>query len=179
MALAKTYGQNNVVCSGPLFKSAVVEGNQIRVHFDYIGSGLATRDGKAPNWFQVGTLDGFVDADAKIDGDTVVVSSDKVPKPLYVRFGWKNVAQPNLINKEDLPASPFRSDCSPVTFSTGSSFAAHKRVEILAEPMSGVIRYTLDGSTPDEHSPIYKCRWRSRKRRPLARGFSVPTAAQA
>ena len=51
----------------------------------------------------------FVKADARIDGETVVVSSPSVPHPKVVRFGWGMEAQPNLVNKAGLPASPFRS----------------------------------------------------------------------
>ncbi len=159
-ALAKTYGvkpngQDKLVYSGPLFKSATVSGDAIRVQFDHIGGGLATRDGKAPNFFQLGTADGFVDAEARIDGDAVVVTTGKVPHPLFVRFGWKNTAQPNLTNKEGLPASPFRTDCGPVKFSTGSRFARRKLVQLSADFEPGTIRYTLDGSTPTEQSPAY------------------------
>ncbi|MGL4552209.1 MAG: hypothetical protein ACRC33_13600, partial [Gemmataceae bacterium] len=48
-------------------------------------------------------------AEAKIEGDKVVVSAKEVEKPTQVRFGWKNVVNPNLCNKEGLPAVPFRS----------------------------------------------------------------------
>ena len=155
IALSKVYGQDKLVYSGPLFKSAKIDGNAIRVEFDHIGGGLATRDGKTPNFFQLGTVDGFVDAAAKIEGNTVVVTSDKAPHPEFVRFGWKNTAQPNLINKEGLPASPFRTDCGPVKFSTGDRFARRKLVQLFAAFEPGTIRYTLDGSTPTEQSPAY------------------------
>ena len=52
----------------------------------------------------------FVPATAVIENDTVVVSSDKVPKPVAVRFAWDQTAEPNFFNKEHLPASPFRTD---------------------------------------------------------------------
>jgi sialate O-acetylesterase len=59
--------------------------------------------------FQVAGDDGkFSPATATIDGNTVVVSSDKVSKPAQAQFGWHKVANPNLSNKEGLPASPFR-----------------------------------------------------------------------
>ncbi|MCE9545345.1 MAG: chitobiase/beta-hexosaminidase C-terminal domain-containing protein [Planctomycetia bacterium] len=155
LALATIYGQDKLVHSGPLFKSAAIASDTIRVEFNHVGGGLATRDNKAPNFFQLGTADGFVDAEAKIEGNAVVVSSSKVPHPLYVRFGWKNTAQPNLINKEGLPASPFRTDCGPVKFSTGSRFARRKLVQLTADFEPGTIRYTLDGSTPTEQSLAY------------------------
>ena len=52
----------------------------------------------------------WVWAEAKIDGKTVVVWSEKVPQPAAVRFAWNQVAQPNLINQEGLPAPAFRTD---------------------------------------------------------------------
>jgi len=154
-ALAKTYGRDNLVYSGPLFKSAKIEGDKIRIQFEHVGSGLATRNDQPLDNFQIGTPDGFYDAEAKIEGDSVVVRSDQVSHPAYVRFGWKNTAQPNLINKEGLPASPFRTDCGPVKFSTGSRFANFQRVRLSPDFFQGVIRYTLDGSTPNEQSALY------------------------
>ena len=47
---------------------------------------------------------------ATIDGDSIVVQSDKVPQPVAVRFAWRDDATPNLANKAGLPASPFRTD---------------------------------------------------------------------
>jgi sialate O-acetylesterase len=110
-ALAKDYGQKDLVYCGPRYKSFKVEGKQLRVSFDYVGGGLVTRDNKAPDYFEVAGADGkFVEAQAKIEGATVVVSSDQVDNPTAVRFAWKDLAQPNLMNKEGLPVSVFRSE---------------------------------------------------------------------
>jgi sialate O-acetylesterase len=110
-ALAKTYGQKDVVYSGPLFRSLTVEGNAVRVEFAHAAEGLKSRDDKALTEFQIAGADGeFVDAEAKIDGKSVVVSSAKVAEPKTVRFGWHKVANPNLVNSEGLPASPFQSN---------------------------------------------------------------------
>jgi sialate O-acetylesterase len=110
-ALTRTYGRDGLVCSGPLYKSMKIEGDKIRLTFDHAGSGLASRDGKPLNWFQVAGADKkFVKAEAQIDGDTVVVHSEAMPEPAAVRFGWDRAAEPNLMNKEGLPASPFRTD---------------------------------------------------------------------
>jgi sialate O-acetylesterase len=153
-AFAKVYGQNDVVYSGPLPKSVIETGGRLRIEFDHVGSGLTTRDGKAPDSFQVGTATGFEDAQAKIDGNAIEVLSDKVPKPEFVRFGWKNTAQPNLMNREGLPASPFRTDISSVRFNSGNRFASRKKIELTSDA-PGTIRYTLDGTIPKSSSTEY------------------------
>ena len=110
-ALAKTYGREDVTYSGPLYKSMEIEGNTIRLSFDSVGSGLMARGEKPLTWFEIAGEDKqFVEAQAMIDGDTIVVSSDTVANPVAVRFGWHQSAEPNLVNKEGLPASPFRTD---------------------------------------------------------------------
>ena len=108
-ALAKTYDRADVTYSGPLYKSMEVDGNTVRLSFDFVGSGLVSRDGESLTWFEIAGEDKqFVKAEAAIEGDTIVVSSDAVPQPIAVRFGWHQTAEPNLFNKEGLPASPFR-----------------------------------------------------------------------
>lgn len=110
-ALAKTYGKKDLVYSGPLYKEAKVEGGTIRISFDHVGGGLASRDGKDLTHFTIcGEDQKFEAAAATIDGVTVVVKSDKVAKPVAVRFAWHEAAEPNLMNKEGLPASLFRTD---------------------------------------------------------------------
>jgi sialate O-acetylesterase len=114
-ALAKTYGKTDVVYSGPIFKSAQpevqVDADKIRIAFDSIGAGLASRDGKPLTYFTIAGADqNFVPATAVIEGDNVLVHSDRITKPVAVRFAWHEDAEPNLINKEGLPASPFRTD---------------------------------------------------------------------
>lgn len=108
-ALAKTYGKEGLVYSGPLYKSMKVDGNKVRLEFDHVGTGLKSRDGKPLSWFSIAGKEGdFVEATATIDGNSVIVSSDKIAEPAAVRFGWDQIAEPNLMNAEGLPASPFR-----------------------------------------------------------------------
>lgn len=110
-ALAQDYGRREIVKSGPLYREMKVEGNKVRLTFDHVGGGLVSRDGKPLSWFTVAGEDkSFAEATAVIDGDAVVVSSDKVAAPVAVRFGWNQEAEPNLSNKAGLPASPFRTD---------------------------------------------------------------------
>jgi len=110
-ALAKEYGKKELVYSGPLYKSMKIDGGKIRLSFAHVGGGLKSRDGKPLSEFQVAGADGkFVPAEAAIDGDTVVVEAKEVATPAQARFGWRNEANPNLVNKEGLPASPFQTN---------------------------------------------------------------------
>ena len=87
--------------SGPLYKSMKVEGGKIRLSFAHVGGGLKSRDGKPLTEFEIAGADGkFVPAEATIDGDTVVVQAKEVAAPTQARFGWRNMANPNLVNKE-------------------------------------------------------------------------------
>ncbi|MFM7148722.1 MAG: sialate O-acetylesterase [Gemmataceae bacterium] len=109
-AMARTYGKKDVVVSGPLYKGIKVEGDKIRVSFAHTAGGLKARDDKPLTEFEIAGADGkFVAAEATVDGETVVVSASGVTNPEQVRFGWRSTANPNLVNKEGLPASPFRS----------------------------------------------------------------------
>jgi sialate O-acetylesterase len=109
-ALAKVYG-HDVVYSGPIYKSMTLEGDKIRLQFDHCGQGLVSRDGKPLTDFTIAGEDQkFLPAVATIDGDSVIVHSDKVAKPVAVRYAWYDTAIPNLSNKDGLPASPFRTD---------------------------------------------------------------------
>jgi sialate O-acetylesterase len=108
-ALAKDYGKKDLVYSGPLYKGMKVDGNKIRLKFAHVGGGLKSRDGKPLSEFQIAGSDGkFVPAEAVIEGDSVVVHAKDVESPTQVRFGWHKTANPNLVNKEGLPASPFQ-----------------------------------------------------------------------
>jgi sialate O-acetylesterase len=110
-ALAKTYGRTDLVYSGPLYKSMSIQRTTIRIAFDHVGSGLTSSDGKPLSWFEIAGPDRkFYKANAEISGSSVLVWSDKITEPVAVRFGWHQEAAPNLINKEGLPASPFRTD---------------------------------------------------------------------
>ena len=109
-ALNKTYGEKDVVFSGPLYKSIITEGNSITVNFDNEGNGLFCPD-TTLTFFEIAGEDGkYYPAEAKIDGEQVVVRSSKVKQPVHVRFGWTDTAIPNLFNKERLPAASFCSE---------------------------------------------------------------------
>lgn len=111
-ALAETYGQNTIP-SGPLFDRFSIDGDKVRVKFKH-AAGMKTNDGGPVKGFAIAGADRkFVWADARIEGDTIVVSSPQVPKPVAVRYGWADNPLVNLYNKADLPASPFRTDDWP------------------------------------------------------------------
>jgi sialate O-acetylesterase len=112
-AKAIAYGQP-VEWSGPWYKTMTVEGSSIRLAFDHLGGGLAVSKGTALTGFAIaGENRTFVWAEARIDGDTVVVSSPQITKPVAVRYAWGDDPPCNLANKAGLPAVPFRTDDWP------------------------------------------------------------------
>lgn len=106
-ALKEQYGKD-IVASGPEFAQAAKKGNEIIVSFSGIDQGLSTKDGKAPSHFEV-SADGktFVAANAKIQGNSVVVSSSEVPSPKFVRMGWYETSIPKLQDKNGWPVFAF------------------------------------------------------------------------
>lgn len=105
-ARAVAYGEP-IVHSGPLFRQATREGASLRVWFNHAG-GLRAKSLRS---FEVAGPDlRFVQASARIDGETVVVSSPKVSQPVQVRYAWADNPAAELFNSEGLPASPFRSN---------------------------------------------------------------------
>lgn len=106
------YGDLSVVPSGPIYQSAKIDGEKIEIAFKNTGAGLVAEDGEDLVQFAIAGADKkFVWAKAVIKGDKVLVWSDKIPSPLYVRYAWAdNPDGANLYNKEGLPASPFRTD---------------------------------------------------------------------
>jgi sialate O-acetylesterase len=111
-ARALDYGEK-IEYSGPLFQSAKFEDGKAVVSFTHPGTGLAIQGDRLQGFLLAGEDGKFVRAEAAIDGTRVVVSSPKVPRPASVRYGWERNPACTLINKEGLPASPFRSDAWP------------------------------------------------------------------
>ena len=111
-ALALVHGLP-VTPSGPLYASHVIEDGAIRVRFKHADGGLRTGDGSPPKAFAIAGQDGkFEWAEAMIDGETVVVRSERVREPAAVRYAWANNPSTNLLGPSGLPASPFRTDAS-------------------------------------------------------------------
>lgn len=109
-ALAKCYNCD-IEPSGPLFKSArLMSENYVEVSFDY-GDGLSSSNGKPISGFELAEYDGlFYPAVAKISNGKLLLSSDKVPHPKFVRYAWQPFTRANLVNDEKLPASTFRAE---------------------------------------------------------------------
>jgi len=112
IALNNVYGKK-MVCGGPMYKSMEIKGNEIILTFDNIGSGLSSSDnGENVKGFEIAGADKvFYSAKAIIKNNKVIVSSEKVPNPVAVHYGWADDdTEINLFNKEKFPASPFRTD---------------------------------------------------------------------
>lgn len=94
------YGEKEIVYSGPTYQSQKIEGDEIVVSFSNVGSGLIAIDDEPLYHFAI--------AKAVNEFNKIVVWSDHVPNPQFVRYAWAdNPAGANLYNKEGLPASPF------------------------------------------------------------------------
>lgn len=112
--LALLAGKNtlnqDVLASGPLFDRVEILNNSIRVYFKY-ADGLKTKDGKSPSAFWLSDASGeWTRAKAIIEGNSVLLSSTEVENPLYVRYGFSGKPKVNLVNRNNLPAYPFRTD---------------------------------------------------------------------
>ncbi len=108
-ARAIAYGEK-IEYSGPLYQSMTAKGDKVAISFTHVGGGLVAKDGDLKGFTIAGEDGKFVPAKAEIKGANVVVSAEGVTDPKAVRYGWDNVPDVNLFNKEGIPASPFRTD---------------------------------------------------------------------
>jgi sialate O-acetylesterase len=110
VALGTVYGRDLEIY-GPIYREHKTEGNKIRVSFDHIGKGLIGKHAETITGFEVAGADGkWAWAEAVIDGETIVVSSKEVSKPVHVQYAFSNrPAFANLYNKDGLPALTFTS----------------------------------------------------------------------
>ncbi|MEI7662346.1 MAG: sialate O-acetylesterase [Bacteroidota bacterium] len=159
-ALSKTYGKASLAYSGPVFNHCSREGNGFRIFFDFAES-LETKGGK-PVCFTLAGNDGkFRPAGAVIEGKTVVVSSESVPDPVYIRYAFSDTDSVNLFNQAGLPAVPFRTDTIPllvrnVNIEIKTDSLENRRYLTLSCAEDGVqIHFTTDGSDPGIQSPQY------------------------
>jgi sialate O-acetylesterase len=105
--------EHDVPYSGPVFRRLLTKGNEARLRFDHVEAGLIALEGELKGFEIAGRGRHFVRANAWIDGDEVVVWSEKIKNPAAVRYGWADNPVCNLYNKAGLPASPFRTDDWP------------------------------------------------------------------
>lgn len=109
-ARAVAYGEQ-IEFSGPWYDTMKIEGDSVRIEFKHVGRGLEARGGNSLKGFAVAGDDHVWHwADAKIDGNSVLVHSDQVQHPVAARYAWANNPDCNLYNKDGLPAVPFRTD---------------------------------------------------------------------
>jgi len=116
MALNREYGYADRVYRGPQYRCMELAGHDILIHFEpgTVHGGLRTRDGAAPAFFTMAGADHiFYPAEARIDGDEVIVRCDKVKKPAAVRYAFTNFAVTNLESGAGWPVVPFRTDSWP------------------------------------------------------------------
>lgn len=106
--------KQSVSFSGPMYTKMKVEGSHIRLFFNCIDQGLSARDTQLAGFALAGADQQFVWGQAQIEGNTVVVSSPAIARPVAVRYGWGSNPPTSLYNKANLPASPFRTDKWPV-----------------------------------------------------------------
>ncbi len=106
VARALSYGEK-IETSGPLYKNMLIEGNRAVISFSHATNGLTAKDGALKGFTMAGADGKFLPADASIEGNNVIVTSDQITQPTAVRYGWAQVPDVNLFNQEGLPAVPF------------------------------------------------------------------------
>jgi hypothetical protein len=161
LALKKSYGFENLVCEGPEFKGMVPEGSKVRLFFNHADDGLMAK-GEVIAGFQIsGRNHVFYSGDARIDGNTIIISSNFVDEPIFVRFAFSDLDSVNLFNKAGLPAIPFRTDSIPIFIRPvnigyiNNKVTGSMKLSMACPDTLCQIRYTLDGSDPLFTSPLY------------------------
>lgn len=149
LALKNDYGREDLVANSPELAQFTVNGNRLELKFKYAGGGLKTRDGKPPTHFEIvgAKSGGFQPATASIDGDKVVLSSDKVKEPTAFRFAWDKLAEPNLTGGTGLPVGAFRGGEVPEFFNQVPGAADYKLVyDLDLNKLGPTPRYDADHS---------------------------------
>jgi sialate O-acetylesterase len=161
LALANTYGQSGIRCSGPVFSQWKKEGSEVRVYFDNAADGLISKGDRIKSFTLAGSDGIFHEATARIDGSTVLLGNTFVNDPLMIRYAFTDTSTVNLFNRAGLPAAPFRTDTiplliRPVRLTTGKTPLSDGREFRLTCPDTICqIRYTLDGTDPVLSSTRY------------------------
>lgn len=109
-ALNQEYGYRNLIPSGPLFRKAHTEGEQVIIEFNY-GEGLQSSDGEKLVGFEIAETEGlYYPATALIQGNQIILHAKQIRNPRFIRYGWQPFTRANLINRDGLPASTFRTE---------------------------------------------------------------------
>ncbi|MFO0013585.1 MAG: sialate O-acetylesterase [Planctomycetota bacterium] len=149
LALKNDYGRKELVASSPEFDGLEQLGERLKVRFKNTGGSLKTRDGKSPSHFEVigpGSA-GFHPATATIQGDTVVLASERVRSPVAFRYAWNMLAEPNLTGSTGLPVSACRGGTLPSFFDSVPDSKDYVLVyELDLAKLSANIKYDVDRS---------------------------------
>ncbi len=148
LALKYTYAKEGIVARSPRFESLEVQGNQLKLNFAEAGGGLKTRDGQAPNLFEIigKGSNGFQIASAKIVGDAVLLTSENVDSPTAFRFAWNKLAEPNLTGGTGLPVGACRGGEIPAFLDTVPLGDYSLLYEMDLAKLGGRINYDRDNS---------------------------------
>ncbi|MEK6479989.1 sialate O-acetylesterase [Catalinimonas sp. 4WD22] len=115
LAAQKVAYGDDMVFSGPMYESMKIENDKIILTFENIGGGLISEGGDLEGFAIAGKDRNYVWADARIEGNKVIVWSDEVSRPVAVRYAWAdNPEKANLYNQEGLPAAPFQTDTGAI-----------------------------------------------------------------
>ena len=150
LALANDYGMKDTVARSPEFSNVETLGKQLKVTFKFTAGALKTRDGKQPSHFEIigAGSNGYQPANAQIQGDSVLLTSDKVPEPTAVRFAWNMLAEPNLSGSTGLPVGAFRAGKEPQFLDSIPGANQYRLVyDLDLNKLSNEIRYEVDNST--------------------------------
>jgi len=150
LALKNDYGKNELVANSPEFDRLEVLKDRLKVHFKNIGGGLKARDGNPLTYFEVVGVgsNGFQPATATIEGDAVVLKSEKVATPVACRFAWNMLAEPNLSGGTGLPVGAFRAGEVPDFLSALPIAKEYTLVyDLDLNTLQHDIRYDVDNST--------------------------------
>lgn len=113
-ALAETYHRIPGPYKSPMLKAAEPVKDKLILTFDFVPTGLMARDRNVTGFFISGADENWLPADAKIDGDKIILSNKALKQPLHARYGFSNILIGNVFSKEGLPLCPFRTDSWPV-----------------------------------------------------------------
>ena len=160
-AFAKTYGIKVPAFSGPVYKKSKIEGNKIRLAFDYADSGLLVKGDKLTGFTIADKSMNFKNAEAQIEKNSIVVSNKEIPNPAAVRFAFTDTDTSNLFNGDNLPASSFRTDAVPFykpgmsVQPIGNPEKGTMDVKLFCADSKAELHYSTDGSEPTASSPKY------------------------